>query len=113
MLVAQNYFTSLKGVRDFCIFEFDKKYQLGEVRTYKHEEKKFKTHNLLKKGLHSEKILSDYIFVNLKEHLSPLEQPEMQSKKKWDLYKKVRPYVPSEYQDIVCPQPDIDEKTQA
>ncbi len=109
----QNYFTSLKGVRDFCIFEFDKKYQLGEVRTYKHEEKKFKTHNLLKKGLHSEKILSDYIFVNLKEHLSPLEQPEMQSKKKWDLYKKVRPYVPSEYQDIVCPQPDIDEKTQA
>lgn len=106
----RSFFTPMKGVSSFCIFKFDKKYHLGEVRTLKHEEEKFEIHNLLRNGLRPEEILSNSTFVKLQEYLPPLEQPQMQAKKQWDLYEKVRPYVPSEYQDIVCPQPDIDKK---
>ena len=106
----QDFFTPLKGVSTFCAFISDKKYPLGEVRAFRHEEEKSEAHNLLKNGLRPEEILSDSTFVSLQEYLPPLEQPQIQAKKQWDMYEKVRPYVPSEYQDIVCPQPDIDKK---
>jgi hypothetical protein len=106
----RDYFIPMKGVTAFCVFKFDKKYPLGEVRTLKYGEEKYEKHNLLKTGLCPEYLVNDSAFVKLQKHLPPLEQPQMQVKKQWDLYEKVRPYVPSEYQDIVCPQPDVDKE---
>ena len=106
----QRFFNPLKGVSTFCMFTFDNTYPLGEVHACKHGEDSFEIHNVLKPDVCPEALLSDSAFVNLHEQLSPLEQPQMQAKKQWDLYEKVRPYVPVEYQDIVCPQPKVDKK---
>ncbi len=92
------------------MFTFDKIYPIGEIHACKHEEDTFEIRNVLKPDVCPEALLSDSAFVNLHEQLSPLEQPQMQAKKQWDLYEKVRPYVPVEYQDIVCPQPKVDKK---
>ena len=106
----QRFFNPLKGVSTFCIFTFDKTYPMGEVHACKHEADTVEIHNVLQPEVRPEDLLSDSAFVNLHEQLAPLEQPQMQAKKQWDVYEKVRPYVPVEYQDIVCPQPKIDKK---
>lgn len=103
----QKFFIHLKGISSFSAFIFDKKYPLGEVHVSKHGDDKFQSFNLLNPDLEADEILRDNTFIMLHEKLSPLEQPQMQAKKQWDLYEKVRPYVPIEYQDIVCPKPNI------
>lgn len=108
----QKFFIHLKGISDFSVFVFDKTYSLGEVHVRKHEEDKFKKYKLLKPGLDPKQLLYDKNFLNLQKQLLPLNSPEMQAKKQWDLYEKVRPHVPIEYQDIICPQPSVDKKKQ-
>lgn len=107
----QRFFNPLKGVSTFGSFTFDKTYPLGEVHASKQGEDTFEIHNLLKTDGHPKDLLSDRTFLHLHKQLSPLEPPQMQTKKQWDLYEKVRPFVPVEYQDRVCPQPNIDKKS--
>ena len=107
----QKFFISLKGISSFSVFIFDKSYPPGEVHVRKYEDDKFQIYNLLKPEVQPDKILKDRAFLNLQKRLDPLVQPQMQAKKQWDLYEKVRPYVPLEYQDIVCPQPNVDKNS--
>ncbi len=109
--MLEKFFTPLKGISTFSVFVFDSKYPLGEISVGKHEDDKFQVYNLLKSNLQPDKVLNDSAFINLQKQLDPLDQPQMQAKKQWDLYEKVRPYVPTEYQDIICPQPHIDKKS--
>ena len=106
----EKFFVTLKGISTFSVFVFDKKYPLGELHTRKYEDKKFQVHNLLRSTSLSNKKLNNSEFMKLNNHLEPLEEPQIQAKKQWDLYEKVRPFVPTEYQDLICPQPNVDKK---
>jgi hypothetical protein len=106
--VLQHFFLPLKGITSYSVFSFDKKYPLGEVRIHKHGEKKFIRRNLLSPKLHPNQLLNDKRFNQLPEQLSYLEPLPMPAKKQWDLYEKIRPYVPLEYQDIICPLPNVE-----
>jgi len=106
----QNFFIPMKGISGFSKFVFDKKYKIGEVHAYNYGDDKFQVHNLLNQDFNTDNILNNEEFINLHKFLPQLKQPTMHPKKQWDLYEKVRPYVPPEYQDIVCPQPTVDKK---
>jgi len=108
----RTYFTPLKGISSLAVFIFDKSYPLGEVRgrgyaAGEEGEEKFHIFNLLHANLTPDEILRDPEFMNLPKRLGTLEQPQIPTKKQWDLYEKVRPYVPVEFQDIICPQPNV------
>jgi len=107
-MALQNFFNSIKGITSFSEFIIDKKHPLGVVYARGHKDKKFQVFNLLKSSLNPEQVLKDKAFTKLSELLKSPEPPEMPAKKQWDLYEKVRPYVPPEYQDIICPQPNVD-----
>ncbi len=109
----QKFFMPLKGISSFAVFIFDRKYPAGEVRMRGSEDDRFQRCNLLKPGLHSDSLMNSKTFANLQEHLLRPEQPQMKIKKRWDLYEKVRPYVPAEYQDIICPEPGTEKKSDA
>jgi len=104
----QDYFKPLKGISTFSEIIIDKKNPLGVIHARGYEEKELKMYKLLKSNLHPSSVLKSQSFLKLPERLKPLEQPQMQAKKQWDLYEKVRPFVPAEYQDIVCPKPNIE-----
>lgn len=120
--MLQHFFLPLKGITGFSVFTFDNKYPLGEVRIRKHGEHakvfvkqkllrvrdNFIRHNLLKPKLDPDQVLNDKRFTQLPKQLSYLEPPPMPIRKQWDLYEKVRPYVPVEYQDVICPLPNLE-----
>jgi hypothetical protein len=107
-MALPNFFNSLKGITSFAEFIIDKKYPLGVVYARGYMEDKFQEFNLLKLRQNPEQVLKDQVFTKLSELLEPPEQPEMQASSPWDLSEKVRPFVPPEYQDLICPQPNVD-----
>lgn len=100
----------MKGITSYSEFIIDKEYSLGEVHARKYGDKEFEIVNLLKPVIDSSNILKNNKFTMLPTLLDSLSPPPMQVKKQWDLYEKVRPFVPNEYQDILCPRPNVDKQ---
>jgi hypothetical protein len=109
-LALEDFFNPLKGITSDEEFIFDKEYFLGEVHVRKYDDKEFGTVNLLKTTIDYRHLPKNDKFTMLPTLLDSLEQPSMPAKKQWDLYEKVRLKVPDEYQDILCPLPNIDKE---
>jgi hypothetical protein len=108
----REYFAPLKGVSACTAFRFDAAYALGEVHVQENDETTWQRVHLLHKSLSPEHVLHDEQFIHLPDHVSPVASPSIQNRTQWDWYEKVRPYVPTEYQDIICPQPNVSKNTQ-
>lgn len=108
----RTYFAPLKGISTCAAFRFDAAYALGEVHVQEYQDDTWQSMHLLHESLTPADVLDDVQFMHLPDHLSPVASPSIQVKKQWDLYEKVRPYVPAEYQDIICPQPHVSKNTQ-
>jgi hypothetical protein len=103
----RQYFLPLKGIGECAAFRFHAAYALGEVQVQGYDEDTWRSVRLLHPHLHPHNLLTNREFRTLADRLPPLEVPTIPTKKQWDLYEKVRPYVPEEYQDIICPQPSV------
>jgi hypothetical protein len=107
----RSYFAPLKGISACAAFRFDATYALGEVHVQEYNDDTWQSIHLLHDSLTPADVLDEVQFRRLPEHLPPVASPSIQAKKQWDLYEKVRPYVPAEYQDIICPQPNVSKNT--
>lgn len=103
----RQYFLPFKGVGACAAFRFHTTYALGEVQVQGYDEDTWKSVRLLQPHIQPHDLLTNREFLTLADWLPSLEVPTIPTKKQWDLYEKVRPYVPEEYQDIICPQPSV------
>lgn len=103
----RQYFLPFKGVAECAAFRFHSSYALGEFQVQGHDDDTWKSVRLLQPRFRPQTLLTTPEFLTLSERLPALEAPTIPTKKQWELYEKVRPYVPAEYQDVVCPHPNV------
>ena len=103
----RQYFLPFKGIADCAAFRFHSTYALGELQVQEYGDDTWRSVRLLHPQCCPHTLLTDPAFLRLAERLPSLNVPTIPTKKQWDLYEKVRPYVPEEYQDVICPYPSV------
>jgi hypothetical protein len=105
------YFGKLPKILSFQQFEMDAK-RPGILRYRHHQTELWQEQSLFKKNREAfpAHITS---MADIRRHLTPLPPPGIPLKKQHALYEKVRKYVPSAYQDVICPRPVDSQEKQA
>lgn len=108
-LFLKPFFNKLSGISYQQEFKFDKDH-FGEVFYRSCQGFRWQSQMLLKNN--SGKLPKAFSSLeSIKKRLNLLKSPGISEKKQWDLYKKVRKYVPDEFKDDLCPKPIIAEPT--
>lgn len=103
------YFRKLPGISYQREFKFHKE-KFGVVHYRSSHGKKWQTYQLLQnKYIKLPKEISS--LVSIKKHLKIMKPPGVPLKKQWNLFKKLRKYVPDELKDVLCPKPNEPESS--
>ena len=105
-LFLKPFFNKLPGISYQQEFRFDKN-TLGKVFYRSGQGFRWQSQMLIKETRNPPKIFSS--LEGIRKHLNILKSPGISVKKQWDLYKKVRKYVPDEFKDDLCPKPAVAE----
>lgn len=98
------YFLKLPGISYQREFKFHKE-QFGVVHYRSSHGQKWQTYQLFQnKDIKLPKELSSV--GSIRKHLKIMEPPGVPLKKQWNLFKKVRKYVPDGLKDVLCPEPN-------
>jgi len=101
------YFQKLPGISFQQEFKFHKDH-FGIVSYRNCHGSEWQSYSLLKSK--SRKLPKAFSSIeSIKNRLNVLKPPGIQAKKQWDLFKKLRKYVPDEFKDELCPGPSIPE----
>ncbi len=108
-LFLKPFFNKLSGISYQQEFKFDKNH-FGEVSYRSGQGFRWQSQILFKnKSGKLPKVFSS--LESIRKSLNVLKSPGISAKKQWDLYKKVRKYVPDEFVDDLCPKPTLTEPT--
>lgn len=107
--LLSRYFRKFPGISSQQEFEFDKN-RFGRIRYRRRHSQKWQSYRLFKrKDLTLPEELSS--IEGIKKHLQFMEPPGIPLKKQWNLFKKLRKYVPEELKEELCPKPKGKEPT--
>jgi hypothetical protein len=107
--LLSTYFCKLPKILSFQQFEMDAAHP-GRLRYRQHHTQSWQEATIFRSGI--DQLPRGFSsFEAIQQRLTPLSPPGIPLKKQHVLYEKVRKYVPSAYQDIICPRPiDYQEK---